>query len=91
MNMRKALTIVLAAGMVLAISGAARADYMDVVLDDNPIVYYTFDDGTATDQSTGGHDGTVIGATPILDGVSGGALDFTQDVVTTVIDVPARG
>jgi hypothetical protein len=44
-------------------------------LDDGLVAYYSFDDGTATDNSGNGNDGRVFGATP-TGGVLGNALYF---------------
>src|SRR5262249_46211022 len=39
---------------------------------------YSFDDGAARDVSGNGHDGTIVGATPVADGRFGGALSFAR-------------
>jgi len=44
-------------------------------VNDGLMAYWSFDDGTATDLSGNGYNGTIYGATPVA-GVKGGALSF---------------
>jgi len=54
-------------------------------LDEGLIAYYSFDDGTARDNSGNGHDGVIHGAT-VVDGVKGKALYF--DGVNDYVEIP---
>jgi len=55
----------------------AFVNYANADLDDGLVAYYPFD-GDATDSSGNGHDGTVYGATLVVDrnGQANGAYSF---------------
>jgi len=48
-------------------------------LNDDLVAYYNFDDGTATDISGNGHDGTIFGTVPMIDWTNGKYADFNGD------------
>src|SRR5690606_18773809 len=47
------------------------------------VAYYSFDDGTATDNSGNGFDGTINGAT-VTEGISGSSLNFDFGNIVTL-------
>jgi hypothetical protein len=69
MNPKNIIIITTAISLLLA-SPCLTAD-----LNDGLVGYWSFDDGTATDQSGNGNDGTIYGAT-LVAGISEQALDF---------------
>ncbi len=46
---------------------------------DDLVAYYNFDDGTATDMSGNGHNGTIFGSIPMNDWENGKYADFNGD------------
>ncbi len=75
--------------------GPAASVQIDVSgINSGLIGHWEFDDGTATDSSPNGNDGTVNGASPAAGHVGAGSLDFdgTDDHVDLgFIDVPGTG
>jgi hypothetical protein len=60
-------------------------DYYCIDTNSGLVGYWSFDDGTATDESSNGNHGTIYGAAPVA-GVSGQALSF--DGVDDYVRVP---
>jgi len=66
--------------LLLCISTATAID-----LEKDLVVYYSFDDGTAKDNSGNGNDGVIYGA-KVVDGIKGKALYF--DGVNDYVEIP---
>jgi hypothetical protein len=68
----------------------AHADVEILDISNGLVAYWSFDDGSGSvlhDQTSGGHNGTITGATWI-DGVSGSALDFDASADRVVFSSP---
>ena len=78
--MKKIVALVLMVLMVLALGVVAQA----APADDGLILYYSFDDETATDQSGSGFDGAATEVT-YADGVSGKAAVFNADDMSSIV------
>lgn len=77
--MKRTLTLLI--GLIVIITFVCQTTAMDIPTD-GLVAYYSFDDGTAIDNSGNGYDGTINGAT-VANGISGNALHFDgNDVVT---------
>ena len=74
------LVVGLAIVVSLCCAPAVQAD-----LDEGLVAYWSFDDGTAHDDSGHGHDGVIHGAAVVL-GVSGNALSF--DGIDDYVEIP---
>jgi len=74
------IVLMVGAGVVQNIKTTAKADPTDGL-----VGYWSFDDGTATDQSGNGNNGIINGATT-TSGVSNGALQF--DGTNDYVDLP---
>lgn len=77
--MKRRLTLL--TGLIVIILFVCHTTAIDIPTD-GLVAYYSFDDGTATDNSGNGFDGTINGAS-VTEGISGNALHFDgNDVVT---------
>jgi hypothetical protein len=75
------LSLMLALGFVFMYASDSHA-----VLKDGLVAYYSFNDGTAKDNSGNGNNGKIIGAPKSVAGKTGNCLDFNGK--TDAIDVP---
>ena len=82
--MKRAVAVLLTVAMclscvVMLATTVAAADAHD--LEDHLILYSSFDDGTAKDDSGNGHDGTAVGDVQYVEGASGKGVHLTGTYV----------